>query len=192
MKLIDADRLPTLTTKRLSVRWLEQSDAPSLYEIYSNSKAMRYWSTTPWTDPSEGAECIASIHHCFAAQSLFEWGVVRIEDDALIGTCTLAQIDADHRRAEIGFMLRPDCWGRGYMTEAVHALLEFSFRTLNLHRIEADVDPRNTSSIRLLERFGFQREGYVRERWFVGEEINDGILYGLLHREYSYPSSVDT
>ncbi len=185
MKLIEGDRLPTLTSNRLELRWLEQCNALSLFDIYSNPEAMRYWCTTPWANPSEGTECIASIHRCFSAQSLFEWGVFKTDDEKLIGTCTLAQIDADHRRAEIGFMLRPDCWGHGYMTDALAALLEFSFKLLRLHRIEADVDPRNDASIRLLERLGFQREGYVRERWLVGEEINDGILYGLLCHEYS-------
>jgi RimJ/RimL family protein N-acetyltransferase len=70
------------------------------------------------------------------------------------------------------------------MFEATSTLLRFAFEQLSLHRVEADVDPRNEASIRLLEKLGFQREGYLRERWLVGEEINDTVFYGLLRREW--------
>ena len=62
--------------------------------------------------------------------------------------------------------------------------MRFAFEELGLRRIEADVDPRNEASIRLLERLGFQREGYLRERWLVDQEINDTVFYGLLRREW--------
>ena len=71
------------------------------------------------------------------------------------------------------------------MSEATSTLLRFAFEELGLHRVEADVDPRNEASIRLLQRLGFQREGYLRERYFVGEEISDTIFYGLLRREWT-------
>lgn len=192
MTWIDADKLPTLTASRLQLRWLETTDAPALFEVFSDPEVMRYWSTPPWKSLEDSRAYIDGIHRHFARQSLFQWGVARSDDGTLMGTCTLAQIDARHRRAEIGFILRRDCWRRGYMTECLHALLRFAFNELNLHRIEADVDPRNIASIGLLERLGFQREGYLRERWFVGEEINDGVFFGLLRHEYSPPKSIDS
>ncbi|HPF38540.1 MAG TPA: GNAT family N-acetyltransferase [Phycisphaerae bacterium] len=185
MRLIEGDKLPTITTERLRLRWIELADAQAMFEIFSNAQAMRYWCTTPWVEPSEGVEFVESVQRCFCQHTLFEWAVVTADSDKPIGTCTLASIDTDHRRAEIGFMLRPEFWGRGYMTEAVAALLDFSFSTLRLHRIEADVDPRNDASLRLLERLGFRREGRVRERWHVGDEINDGIILSLLRHEYA-------
>jgi RimJ/RimL family protein N-acetyltransferase len=182
--MITGDALPTLTSPRLILRPLELRDVPALFEIFSDQNVMRYWSSAPWTDPAEGVELVESLRRDFADASLYEWGVVRTDRGALIGTCTLAHIDAGNRRAEIGFSLRHDHWGQGYMTEAVRALLTFAFGELGLHRLEADVDPRNAASIRLLERLGFQREGYLRERWFVGTEINDTVLYGLLRRDW--------
>jgi ribosomal-protein-alanine N-acetyltransferase len=59
-------------------------------------------------------------------------------------------------------------------------MLDWSFRALALHRIEADIDPRNDGSRKLLERLGFSSEGLLRERYFVGEEITDTELFGLL------------
>lgn len=189
MAMIEGDKLPTLTSPRLQLRWLEQSDVPALFEVFSDPQVMRYWSSPPWTDEADGVELVESVRRQFAEGSLYQWGVARSDDQKLIGTCTLAQVDAQNRRAEIGFALRRDQWGQGYMTEAVQTLLRFAFEQLNLHRIEADVDPRNDASIRLLSRLGFQREGYLRERWLVGEEVNDTVFYGLLKREWQDPQS---
>jgi RimJ/RimL family protein N-acetyltransferase len=70
------------------------------------------------------------------------------------------------------------------MHEALKALVSHAFETMNLRRLEADVDPRNGASIRSLERLGFQREGFLRERWHVNGEIQDAHFYGLLRREW--------
>jgi RimJ/RimL family protein N-acetyltransferase len=71
------------------------------------------------------------------------------------------------------------------MHEALTALLDYGFHNLNLNRIEADIDPRNVSSAKTLERLGFTKEGHLRERWIVGEEVSDTFLYGLLRREWN-------
>lgn len=182
--MIQDDRLPTLTSSRLRLRWLVEQDVADLFAIFSDPQVMRYWSSTPWADEAAGLEMVESVQREFVAGSLYQWGVARRDDDRIIGTCTLVGIDVQNRRAEIGFALRRDHWGSGYMLEATCALLRFAFDELALHRVEADVDPRNDASIRLLERLGFQREGYLRERWLVGEEINDTLFYGLLKREW--------
>lgn len=182
--MIEGDALPTLMSERLALRCLEPGDAQALFQIFSDREVMQYWSSAPWTDQAEGVELVKNVRRCFAERSLFQWGVVRLSDDSLIGTCTLSRVDPQNRRAEIGFALRRDLWGRGYMSEATRAMLQFAFQKLELHRVEADVDPRNNASIRLLERLGFQREGYLRERWLVGKEINDTVFYGLLQREW--------
>jgi RimJ/RimL family protein N-acetyltransferase len=70
------------------------------------------------------------------------------------------------------------------MRSALERLLDFAFHELGLRRIEADVDPNNARSIATLERLGFRREGYLRERWFVGGEVQDALFYGLLRREW--------
>ena len=105
----------------------------------------------------------------------------------MVGTCTLAQLSPEHRRAEVGYALARAVWGRGYLAEVLPALLTFAFDTLDLHRVEADVDPRNAPSIRALERLGFRREGHLRERYHVAGEVQDAVLYGLLRREWAAP-----
>jgi len=180
-----ADHLPTLDTQRLQLRWLTAADVPALFAIFGDPVVCRYWSRAPLVDIA-GAEALQSeIVACFNDRSLFQWGIVERGTGAVVGTCTLAALSPEHRRAEIGFALREAAWGRGYVTEALGELLTFAFEVLGLHRIEADVDPRNTLSIRTLERAGFVREGYQRERYFLHDEWQDAVAYGLLRHEWS-------
>jgi len=71
------------------------------------------------------------------------------------------------------------------MGEALKGLLDYAFGPMNLRRLEADVDPRNSSSLRILDRLGFKREGLLRERWDVEGDIQDSIFLGLLNREWN-------
>jgi [ribosomal protein S5]-alanine N-acetyltransferase len=176
--------LPILEAKRVRLRPMVESDIDALFAIFSNPEVMRYWSFTPLTTRDEAAALLSDTHERFKAHSLLKWGVALRETDALIGTATLINFDFTNHRAEIGYVLGRAFWGNGYISEALHALLDFAFAELEMHRIEADVDPRNAASIRTLERLGFQREGYLRERWQVGGEIQDALFYGLLRPEW--------
>ena len=70
------------------------------------------------------------------------------------------------------------------MGEALAALIDHAFGVLKLRRLEADVDPNNAGSLRILDRMGFRREGLLRERWNVAGEIQDSVVLGLLAREW--------
>jgi ribosomal-protein-alanine N-acetyltransferase len=183
LPMISGSSLPTLTTGRLTMRWLTPADVPALFEIFSDPVVTRYWSTPPLPDLAAAERLLARIEACFQARTLFQWGVARRTDNGVIGTCTLASLSPEHRRAELGYALGRAYWGQGYMAEALPALLRYAFSTLRLHRIEADVDPRNGASIRSLERLGFRREGYLRERYHLNGEFQDAVLYGLLRSE---------
>ncbi len=181
---MDWTSLPTINARRVSLRWVSEEDVDALYRIFSNTEVMRYWSTPPLADRNAAVELLHEIHDGFRLQTSLKWGIARRTDDALIGTTTLFNLDLDNHRAEIGYGLDRVHWGKGYMQEALQALLVYAFEELGLHRIEADVDPRNSASIKTVERLGFQREGYLRERWQVNGEIQDTIFFGLLRPEW--------
>jgi RimJ/RimL family protein N-acetyltransferase len=112
---------------------------------------------TPRLPDREAAiSLLNEIHEKFARRLMMKWGVALCHSDELIGTVTLINLDLTHRRAEIGYALGRDHWGNGYIQEALQALITYAFDELNLHRLEADVDPRNAPSIRTLERLGFE------------------------------------
>jgi len=182
--MISDDRLPTLTARRVALRWLTEADAGALYGIFSDPAVMRYWSTPPMSDIGQAHALVADIHQRFLARQLFQWGVARLEDDRVIGTCTLFAIHEAQQRAEIGYALGHEHWGHGYMSEALTLLIDYAFSALALRRLEADVDPRNAGSLRALERLGFRREGVLRERWKVNGDVQDSVVLGLLERAW--------
>ena len=174
----------TLATARLDLRPLTPADAPALFALKSDADVQRYGSHTPWTQPEQALAWLERDRQGMADGLHVQFAVRRREDDAMLGTCTLYDIDEPCRRAEVGYALLPSAWGRGYANEAVTALLDWGFEHLALNRVEADIDPRNTASARALERLGFTREGHLRERWIVGGEVCDSWIYGLLAREW--------
>ena len=181
---MNANTLPVITTERLVLRWVSENDIDSLFEVFSDPQVMRYWSTPPYTDREAAVQLQREIAAGNENNTMIKWGLALRDSDRLIGTTTLFNLSLENGRAELGYAMGREHWGKGYMNEALQALVAHAFEVMNLRRLEADVDPRNTASIRTLERLGFQREGFLRERWHVNGEIQDAIFYGLLHREW--------
>lgn len=173
-----------IRTERLLLRPLMASDAAAVFAIFSDGEVMRYWSTRPWTSIDQAHAFIERDHKGLEAGQHLRLGIVKQVDGALIGQCTLFGIIPSCRRAELGYSLARSSWGNGYANEALRALVSHGFDTLNLNRIEADIDPRNTGSTKTIHRLGFSKEGYMRERWIVGDEVSDSEVYGLLRRDW--------
>jgi len=130
-----------LSTQRLRLRPLRGDDAPALLTICSDPQVMRYSSSPPWHAIEQAQALIARDREAMAAGQYLRLGIER--DGGLIGYCTLFQLDPQNRRAELGYVLAVSAWSHGYMGEALRALLDYGFGTLDLHRVEADTDPRN-------------------------------------------------
>jgi RimJ/RimL family protein N-acetyltransferase len=180
--------VPTIEAERVRLRWIEESDIEELYAIFSDPRVMRYWSTPPLQNRDEAIALLREIQTSNRQGSILKWGVALKPNDNLIGTVTLFNMDRSNGRAEIGYAQATAYWGKGYIHEALQALLNYCFEDLKLRRLEADVDPRNNPSIRTLERLGFQKEGFLRERWHVNGEIQDALFYGLLKRHWIKPT----
>ena len=128
---------------------------------------MRWWNHPAWT---RQAEARAQIDDDLAAQAIgsqLKLAVRESLEGPLLGICVVFAVDRDAARAEIGYLLSPDRQGQGYMHEALQQVLAYLFRTLHLHRVEAEIDPRNAPSAHVLERLGFHREGVLRQRWRI-------------------------
>jgi [ribosomal protein S5]-alanine N-acetyltransferase len=181
----------TLDTSRLHLRPLVRADADALFQMHADPEVMRYWSTPPWAgiEQADGMieadrEALPAGRHLRLALTLR--GEAVATSASLIGTCSLFSFHEASRRAEIGYALVRGAWGRGLMHEALTALVRVAFETLNLNRLEADIDPRNSASARSLARLGFVQEGYLRERWIVAGEVSDTALYGLLRSNWRH------
>lgn len=175
------ERLPTLTGRDLSLRPLDDEDLPALQRIFGDAEVARYLSRPAFASPADAEAYLEDIRIGFRDKQLFQWGIVAEPEQQLSGTCTLFAFDREGFRCELGFALARQVWGRGIARCAVAAVLRFAFEELGVHRIEADTDPRNERSLRLLERLGFEREGLLRQRYCVGDELQDSVVLGLLY-----------
>jgi len=174
-----------LTSERLVLRPIAAGDADALFAMRSDPEVQRYGSHGPWTDRQTAVDYIARMTGYLEAGAPPQFAIERQADRAVVGSCTLFHLDEQSRRAECGYVLLRSEWNKGYAAEAMTALLDWGFGHLDLHRVEADLDPRNTASARLLERLGFLREGHLRDRWIVDGQISDSWIYGLLAREWT-------
>lgn len=176
-------QLPVLTGEgAVRLRALADADARVILELFGDPEVVRFMSVRRLASESEARDFIASIRGGFLSGTLYQWGI-ELERE-LVGTCTLAGIDRQHRRAELGFAVLRSWWGRRVASRALPPVVDFAFERLGLHRLEADADPRNQASLRILERLGFHREGLLRERYFQEDEAQDAVVFGLLRRDW--------
>jgi RimJ/RimL family protein N-acetyltransferase len=173
-----------LITERLILRPFKPTDAGDLFAMFADPEVMRYWSSLPWTSIDQSHEMIAKDREAMPKGGHLRLGIELAGTGDLIGSCSVFGFDEQNKRAMLGYGMAKAHWGNGYMHEALCAVLDFAFGTLNLHRLEADIDPRNLGSAKSLERLGFVKEGHLRERWIVGDEVSDSSIYGLLGREW--------
>jgi [ribosomal protein S5]-alanine N-acetyltransferase len=171
-----------LSTERLRLRWVTPADAEGMLAIFSDHEVTRYWSTSPWTRIEQAHESIEQSLAAYADGSGLRFAVELLEQPGMIGTISLHKFVDGSRRCEIGYALARPYWAQGYVGEALRAVLDYGFRELDLNRVEADIDPNNIASGRVLERLGFRKEGYMPERWIVRGEPADTVYYGLLRR----------
>lgn len=173
-----------LDTPRLHLRPLRVDDAAALFAAFSDPLVARYWSGVPWPSIDKAHELIAKDLKALPAGEYIRLGLERKDSGELIGMCNLFQLVMQCRRSELGYGMHRAHWGQGLMHEALSALLRYGFEQMDLNRVEADVDPRNTGSVRSLERLGFVLEGHLRERWIVECVKSDTSFYGLLHSDW--------
>ncbi len=126
-------------------------------------------------------------HNSFQKQTGLMWGVFHRETDALMGTCVLWNFVRQHYRAEIGYLLHPDWWRQGIMTEVVTVAIDFIFTEIQLHSLEAQIDPENAASRRLLEKLGFVQEGYFCENYYdtAKSKFVDTAVFSLLKSNWT-------
>ena len=159
-----------ISTERLLLRPATLDDVEAFHSILSDARAMLYWSTPPHKDLAETRGWVASMVGIKPSEG--EDFVIEL-DGRVIGKAGL------YRFPEIGFILHPDEWGKGYAREALGIVLERAFAMHQLPNVEADVDPRNAASLRLLSGLGFQETRRASRTWNVGGEWCDSVYLQL-------------
>lgn len=181
---INFNPFPLIAAERLLLKKVEMSDVNEIFYLRSNEKVMKYIDRPPAKSLEEAAEFIKKITELEANNEAVTWAITIKENPKLIGTICYWNIQKEHYRAEVGYVLHPDYWGKGIMQEAFTKILNYGFKVMDLHSIEANVNPNNKASIRLLERNNFTREAYFRENYFYNGKFLDSAIYSLLISEF--------
>jgi [ribosomal protein S5]-alanine N-acetyltransferase len=182
-----SDKFPaldtTIATERLVLRLVAPQDLPALLKVNADDVTTRYLPYASWSGMDDAQAWFERAAKRLETHEAAQFVMVQRESGNVIGSCLLFKFDQPSARAEVGYVLGREHWGAGYMFEAMKALVDFAFDHLALRRLEAEIDPRNTGSARLLERLGFKLEGVQRERWDSKGETSDSGLYGLLRSD---------
>ena len=159
-----------ILTPRLRLRRARAGDLQALHEVYSQPRAMRYWSTPPHLDLEQTRVWLDSMIQ--APPDSSDDYVVE-HDGRVIGKAGCWRVP------EIGYILHPDAWGQGLAREALTAVIDHAFAGFPIPAIIADVDPRNAASLRLLGRLGFLETHRAARTWLVGDEWCDSVYLAL-------------
>ena len=178
------NHFPTLQTDRLILRQLTIEDIDFVFQHFSNPLVTQYLMDEPPVANRAEAQAIIEFYLEPEGKTYNRWGMIRKTDHKLIGTCGYHKWSKASFRAEIGYDLSPDCWGQGYMTEALHAVIQNGFERMKLNRIEALVYVNNHRSIQLLQKLKFKREGLLQDYFCLDGVFFDHYLLALLRREW--------
>jgi ribosomal-protein-alanine N-acetyltransferase len=177
MVTLQFDPFPVLETKRLLLRQITPADADDIFVLRSNEPAMKYINKPRLKNIEEARELIKIMTDI---SERIVWAMRLKDIDQVIGTIGYHRIAKEHDRAEIGYMLLPEYWNTGLMSEAVSAAIGFGFEKMNLHSIEAVINPGNDNSRKVLQKFSFIKEGYFKENFLFEGKYYDSEVYSLL------------
>ena len=180
MLITNFSPFPNLSTERLSLRQINLNDKSEIFFLRSNIQVMKYFDRPMAQTIDDSVAFIKNLNHDLINNEGITWAITLKSIPKLIGTIGFWRIIKDHFRAEIGFMLHPDFMRKGIMTEALTEVVKYGFTKMKLHSIEANVNPQNSASIKLLERNKFRKEGYFKENYYFNGKFLDSAIYSLL------------
>jgi RimJ/RimL family protein N-acetyltransferase len=175
-------------TARLVLRLMSEDDVDDIHAYQSRAEVCRYLTFEPRTR-EEVAKKVAEYARARSLSGdgdFWQLAIERADDPGrVVGDVYFTIKSVANATGEIGWTLHPDFAGRGYMTEAAQAVLDIAFTELRLHRVSAELDPRNAASVALCRRLAMRAEAHhVEDLWFKGE-WGDTAIYAILDREWA-------
>jgi ribosomal-protein-alanine N-acetyltransferase len=154
---------PILETERLLLRRVDKNDVNEIFSMRSNAETMQYIPRPLVINKEEALSHIALLDSGIEKNEAINWAITFKGENKLLGIIGFYRTKFEDFRSEIGYMLLSENHGKGIASEAVERALDYSFNEMNLHSIEAVIDPRNYASERVLQKNGFIKEGYFKK-----------------------------
>lgn len=167
------DAFPLVETERLHLRELADDDAAAVYAVFRDEDVVRFYDCAAMTAVDEARDFIVRMRARFTGRTGIRWAIVDKSDERVIGTIGFNQIIPWARRGVLGYEIGRTWWGRGFVTEAVRAVVTLGHDALALGRIEALVMLENEASVRVLLKAGFEEEGVLRAYGFWKGRYHD-------------------
>ena len=179
--------LPEIETERLVLRTMRLDDAEAMFAYASDPRVAEHVDWYPHGSVEESRRFLVAAIERYARGAPVGWAITLRGEDKLVGSAGFFDWAIAHARAEIGYSLAYWLWNRGYMTEAVRALVRFGFERMGLNRIEARCKVVNLASARVLEKAGFRLEGVLRQHQHTKGAFEDMKLYAILREDWQPP-----
>ncbi len=176
--------LPIITTDRLVLRKIVPEDLYDMYEYACEPEVSRFLLWSPHLNIMETRGHIEYLQKQYRKSCCTDWGVALKTNNKLIGTCGFSTVDFHNNKAEIGYVLSNKYRGRGYMREAVRAVMDVGFNRLGLNRIEARILEGNVSSEKLAESVGMSKEGTLRRALFIKGVYKTFSYYAITEEDF--------
>ena len=184
MLILNFKPFPVIQTKRLVMHAIDRRNAPEMFRLRSNPLAMKYIGKPLLGSVEDAEKLIDNYMRNVLWNDSITWALsLKGPKTEFIGTIGYHTVDKNNYRAEIGYMIFPEQWGKGLVSEALGALLDFGLDKLRLHSIEAKVNPENVQSINVLLKHGFVKEAYFRENYYFEGKFLDTAVYSLVRKE---------
>lgn len=164
---------PTIKTSRLLLRQFVESDLPNVFKGLSDPRIIQYYGVSYQTleDTKEQMKFFADLEKNGTGTW---WAICSLDNQIFYGAGGLNSLSKVHKKAEIGFWLLPDSWGKGIMKEAMPLICAYGFDRLDLHRIEGLVETDNLNCKKAMAKLDFRHEGTM-----VDCEIKNGKFISL-------------
>lgn len=173
---------PILETERLLLRRVDNKDVNEVFSMRSNAETMKYIPRPLVTNNEEALAHIALLDSGLEKNEAINWAITFKGENKLLGIIGFYRTKFEDYRSEIGYMLLSENHGKGIASEAVKRALDYGFNKMNLHSIEAIIDPRNKESERVLLKNGFVKEGHIKENTFFNGEFLDSVIYSKIKK----------
>lgn len=178
-RVFDFTHFPLLETERLRLREIQPDDVNALLKMFGNPEVVRFIEMQPIKSIEQANEWLKWMGGIFSSKDGLRWAVT-LPDDTFIGSAGLHRWNREVHCAEIGCDISYTYWGNGYGQEAMHRVIDFGWKNMNLNRIEASVIKGNNRSVHVMEKLGFKKEGTLRQRLLKGGKYYDVYIFGLL------------
>jgi len=177
-----------METERLILRPTSISDAGQMYKNWaSDPEVTKYLVWEPHADVEVTKGVLAQWDTKNEKMDYYHWGIVLKETGEIIGTGGSLGIDERNQSTELGYCMSRAYWGKGYMSEAVAAMIKYLFDTVGLNRIAARHDPENAGSGRVMQKCGMSYEGLQRQAHFCSRRgFYDLACYAIVKSDYRY------